>query len=69
MSKCLAVALKFEHEAISHAPEQQSYNQQMMRKLADISQRRNQNLGPMGFNGNGGQMTPGQSMNPAGAQT
>jgi hypothetical protein len=68
MAKCLRTALQFEHETISRAPEQHTYNQQMMRKLADISQKRNQNLGQMPFNGNGGQMTPGQPMNPAGAQ-
>lgn len=70
MTKCLRTALQYEHETISRAPEQGAYGQQMMRKLAEISQKRNQNLGPngvMGFNGNGGQMTPGQ-MNPAGAQ-
>ena len=39
-----------------------------MRKLADISAKRNQSLGPMGFNGNGGQMTPNQAMNAAGGQ-
>lgn len=60
--------MQFEHETISRAPDHQMYNQNMMRKLADISQKRNQNLGPMGFNGNGGQMTPNQMMNQAGAQ-
>jgi hypothetical protein len=68
MSKCLRTALQFEHETISRTPDQNTYNQSMMRKLAEISTKRNQNLG--GQFSNGGQMQPNQqpgnhTMNPA----
>ena len=70
MSKCLRTACQFEHETISRTPDQNTYNQAMMRKLAEISQKRNQNLGAQFSNGNGGQMAPNQqpgnhTMNPA----
>jgi hypothetical protein len=68
MSKCLRTALQFEHGTISQTPDQNTYNQAMMRKLAEISTKRNQNLG--GQFSNGGQMQPNQqpgnhTMNPA----
>ena len=68
LQKCLRTALQYEHTTISQAPDIHNYNQHIMRKLADISAKRNQNLGPMGFNANGGQMTPNQAMNAPGAQ-
>ena len=69
MAKCLRTALQFEHETISRVPDLQTYNHSMMRKLAEISQKRNQNLGGQFPNGNGAQMQPNQrpgdhTMNP-----
>lgn len=68
LSKCLRTAIQFENETISRAHNAETYSQNMMRKLAEISSKRNQNMGGM-MNGNGPQMTPGQmpgdmSMNP-----
>jgi hypothetical protein len=68
LSKCLRTALQYEHTTISQSPDIHNYNQQMMRKLADISAKRNQNLGPVGLNNNGGQMRSNHAMNAAGAQ-
>ena len=45
LQKCLRTALQYEHTTISQAPDIQNYNQHIMRKLADISAKRNQNLG------------------------
>jgi hypothetical protein len=70
MAKCLRTAVQFEHDTISRTLDQNTYNQTMMRKLAEISQKRNQNFGGQFPNGNGGQMQPNQragdhAMNPA----
>lgn len=64
--KCLRTALQFEHETVRAADNQVTYNQAIMRKLAEISQRRNQNPGGLPMNGNGGQMALNQ--NPAAGQ-